>query len=267
VPQALRLAGPPFIQHLHHAGERHIAGLVIGLWELTIGGTPGSGTHAGGRSRCSAALRRSISSSVIACRCAAGPMERRLPHAQMTRRHRCLDPRPVQAVRCDAGLAQCFARCVSGRGRRGDRSVRLRQDHAAALHQPAWKPSRAVKCGWTASPSAISLRPMASDGACRNARSPRHAPAIGMALPELQPVPAHDGAAQRHGGAGSHHESCTRRSGGATAMSLLKPCRIERQSWMLIRVSYPAVSSKRVASRARCRWNRRCMLSTRLHPG
>ena len=126
----------------------------------------------------------------------------------------------LQALRHARSAARRVAVGRRGRGGGGDRPQRLRQDHAAPLHQSAgglraghgddrWRPDRLP-----------ARSPDRSAGAHVGARDRRGARKRRHGVPELQSVSPHECAAEHHGGAGAgegHPASACRGTGARTA--------------------------------------------------
>ena len=147
--------------------------------------------------------------------------------------------RRAQVVRRARGAARDRPRARRPRGRLPDRRLRLGQVDAAALRQPA----RAGRRG-------PDLPRRRGDHAARRGRE-RGAAADRDRLPGLQPLPAHDRAAQRHARAARRAQALARRGGGAGARAA-RALRARATGATSTRTGSRAASSS--ASRSCARW-------------
>ena len=146
------------------------------------------------------------------------------------------DPRRLEVVRRSAGAGQGVdLEVAEARGRLPDRRVGLRQVDAAALPQPARARSRRARSSSTAS----SL----TDAEGRRERA---APQDRDRLPGVQPLPAHDGAAERDARTAQGARHLARRVARRRARTLLRGSASRRRQTS-IRIGSRGGQQQRVA--------------------
>ena len=139
-----------------------------------------------------------------------------------------------------------------------DRPVRLRQVHLPALHQPPGEDQRraAVRRRRTGRLPAAGRQALRAEGPRGRGPAPRHR----HGLPALQPLPAHDRAGERHGGAGPGQAARARPSGPGARAAAAGPGRASATRPTATPRSSPAASSSGSPSPGRWRWSPKLML-------